>query len=164
MLSIILAMAENRVIGRGGDLPWHLPEDLKHFKRTTAGHTVIMGRRTWESLGPRERPLPGRRNIVVTRQTEYHTPGAEVVHSFRKALHLAHHDDEAFILGGGEIFREALPVADRIYLTLVHAEVAGDAFFPELDMTEWKLVDERRHPADDRNEYAMTFRVYERGK
>ena len=160
-VSLIAAMAENRVIGRDNTLPWHLPDDLKRFKQRTEGHVVIMGRKTFESFG---RPLPDRRSIVVTRNREYRPQGAEVVHGLDQALAIARDagEAEAFILGGAEIYGLALPQADRIYLTVVHAEVAGDTFFPELDAARWKLVEDERHEADDRHAHAFTFRCYDR--
>lgn len=159
-VSCIVAMAENRVIGVGGRLPWHLPNDLQHFKRTTLGHTVIMGRKTWESVG---RPLPGRTNVVITRQDGYRVaPGVHVVHSLTEALEHAEGGEEAFVIGGGEVFEMALPRCDRVYMTVVHAVLEGDTVFPEATPGEWQLVAEERHTADERNEYPHTFRVYER--
>ena len=155
------AMAENGVIGRDNTLPWHLPEDLARFKRRTEGHVVIMGRRTFESVG---RPLPNRRSIVITRKRDYHPPGAEIARSLAEALERARESkqDEVFILGGAEIYALALPDVDRLELTIVHADVSGDTFFPECDLGEWTLIDEQRHEADDRHAYAFSFRTYER--
>lgn len=152
-------MAENRVIGKDGRVPWHLPADMKHFKTLTTGHAVIMGRKTFDTL---DRPLVNRRNIVVTRNRDYRAPGAEVADSLDAALDVAKGDDEIFIAGGEDIYRLALPRADRIYLTLVHATVEGDAHFPEFDTAEWELVDEERHERDARHAFAFTFRRYER--
>ena len=160
MLTLIAAVSENGVIGRGGRVPWHLSDDLRRFKRVTGGHTVIMGRRTFESIG--EEPLPGRRNIVVTRQADYSPRGVIVAHSLGHALEEAGSDESVFVVGGGEIYREALPHADRLDLTIVHAEVEGDAFFPEFDESGWRLVSDERHEADGRNEFPHSFRVYER--
>lgn len=164
MLTLIVAMSENHVIGRDGGLPWHLPADLAHFKRVTAGHAVIMGRRTFESIG---RPLPGRYNIVITRNPDYTVDGATVARSLDEAITAARDMDqsaeqEVFILGGEAVYRQALPRAERIYLTLVHAHVDGDTRFPALVPDEWRLVEEWTRPADDRNAYAMTFRRLER--
>lgn len=175
MLSLIAAMSENRVIGRDGDLPWHLPADLKHFKATTRGHPVIMGRKTFESL---DRPLPNRTNIVITRNPNYDVDGVIVVRSLDEALRVAEkqHDGaeptrsdddgdrepEIFILGGEEIFRQALCRADRLYLTIVHAELDGDTFFPEIDEASWRTTDESHHPADEKNEHACTFQTLDR--
>lgn len=161
MISLIAAMSENRVIGRDGGLPWHLPADLKHFQQTTMGHPVIMGRRTFESLG---RPLPGRTNIIVTRNPDYELDDAIVVRSLDEAIQAAEDDDpeEIFILGGEEIFRQALPRAQRMYLTLVQAEFDGDVMFPEFNAGEWRTVEQREHPADEKNKYACTFQTIER--
>ncbi len=160
-LSIIAAMAENRVIGLGNALPWHLPEDLKRFKRLTTGHTVIMGRRNYESIG---RPLPGRRNIVVTRRTGYEAPGCVVVHSLDEALLAAGNDPEVFVIGGAELYTQLLPRTQRLYLTLVHATVPGDTYFPEFDWTEWQETARERHAADARHAHAYSFVVLERKK
>lgn len=153
-------MAENRVIGRDGAVPWHLPVDMRHFKALTTGHTVIMGRKTFESLG---RPLPNRRNVVLTRDPAYRAPaGVVVVHTLDAALAAAEADSEVFVAGGEGIYRLALPRADRLYLTVVHARIEGDTFFPEFDVAEWKLVREERHEPDDRHEHPFSFRLYER--
>jgi dihydrofolate reductase len=152
-------MAENRVIGNAGALPWHLPADMRHFKETTTGHAVIMGRKTWETFGG---ALPSRRNVVVTRQTEYAAAGAEVVHTLDDALALVVDDPEVFVAGGEEIYRLALPRAHRIHLTVVHVSVEGDAIFPEFAMTEWELRHDVRFPADERHRFAYSFRRYER--
>lgn len=159
-VSCIAAMSENRVIGAGGGLPWRLPSDLKHFRRTTMGHAVIMGRRTWESIG---RPLPGRTSIVLTRRTDYSVPeGVLVAASLPDAIALAGADDEAFVVGGGVVFAGAMESCDRLYLTVIHADVAGDTLFPAVEEGIWNLVSEDRREADDRNPHAHTFRVYER--
>ncbi len=160
MLSLIAAMSENRVIGVDGDLPWRLPDDMKHFMCTTRGHAVIMGRKTWESM---DGPLSNRTNIVITRQEKYEADGATVVHSLPEALRIAPTTiDESFVIGGEAIFRDALPLADRIYLTLVHAEFQGDAFFPEFAQEHWRIVDEQHHSADERHEHSFTIRTFER--
>ncbi|SEL08720.1 dihydrofolate reductase [Parapedobacter koreensis] len=159
IISAIVAAAENNAIGKGNELLWHLPNDLRFFKQTTSGHTVIMGRKTYESVG---KPLPNRRNIVITRQPEYVLKGAEVVHSLDEALQRCTGDGEVFIVGGAEIYRQALPVTDRIYLTRVHATLAGDAYFPELDKPDWALVSAERHEPDERHAYGYTFMYYER--
>ncbi len=132
---LIAAVASNRVIGTGGQLPWHLPEDLKHFKALTLGHPVIMGRRTWESLG---KPLPGRENIVVTRRTDYEAPGASVACSLDAALALCAGQAMAFVIGGGELYRAALPCADSLVLTEIERDFEGDARFPEFDRSVWR--------------------------
>jgi dihydrofolate reductase len=159
ILSLIVAAAENGVIGAAGDLPWRLPDDLKRFKALTLGHPVLMGRRTWESIG---RALPGRRSIVVTRNRGFRAEGAVVVHSLDDGLAACGDAEEAFVIGGAGLFREALPRADRLYLTRVHARVEGDVSLPELDLTRWELAREERHPADDRHRYAFSFLDYRR--
>ena len=159
LVSAIVAAAENNAIGKDNQLLWHLPNDLRFFKRTTSGHTVIMGRKTYESVG---RPLPNRRNVVITRQPDYAIAGAEVFHSLDDALDSCTDGTEVFVVGGAEIYQRALPVVDRIYLTRVHAAIPGDSFFPELDKQTWRLVSEDRHPADERHAYGYTFMVYER--
>ncbi|MCH8921850.1 MAG: dihydrofolate reductase [Planctomycetes bacterium] len=159
MLSVIVAMSENRLIGRGGDLPWHLSADLRRFRRLTTGHAIIMGRKTYESIG---RPLLERRSIVITRQADYMAEGIETAGSFNAALALVAGDEEAFVIGGAEVFREALPRAGRLYLTLVHAELEGDVYLPPFDKDEWTLTSEERNAADERNDFDYSFLVYER--
>ncbi len=140
-------------------MPWHLPEDLAHFKRTTLGHPVIMGRRTWESIG---RPLPGRRNIVVSRTPGFRPPGAEAASSLEDAWRAAAGSDEAFVIGGAQLYAQALPQADRIYLTDIVAEVPGDTFFPDLEPGRWRETVLGECPADDRNRFALRFLLLER--
>ena len=135
---IIAAVANNRVIGRDNHLIWNIPEDMAHFKTLTAGHTVIMGRKTWESLPPRFRPLPGRRNIVVTRQTEFAAPGAELATSLESALDLAKDDETVFIIGGAEIYKQAMSFADRLEITEVDLSPQGDSWFPEIAAVNWQ--------------------------
>jgi dihydrofolate reductase len=161
VVSLIVAVSENGVIGRAGGLPWRLSADLKHFKKTTMGHHLIIGRRTWDEVG---KPLPGRTMVVVTRSRRFAPAGVRVAHSLKEALDLARNDDEPFIGGGAHIYRMALEndLVDRIYLTRVHADVEGDTFFPDLDLDEWELVSEERHEADERDEHPYSFLVYER--
>jgi dihydrofolate reductase len=141
--SALVAMAKNRVIGRDNTLPWRLPADLARFKRLTMGHTLVMGRKTYESIG---RPLPGRRMVVITRQPGFHPEGVQVVHSLEEALAAAPAgEQELFIGGGAEIYRQAFPLTDRLYLTLIEREVEGDAYFPALDLSGWTLVEEEAH-------------------
>jgi len=156
--SLIVAMARNRVIGRGGRLPWRLPSDQQRFKALTTGHHIIMGRKTWDSIG---RPLPGRVSVVVTRNNAYAAAGATVVHSLPEALALSRGDPEAFVIGGEELYREALPLAERIYLTELEDDYPGDAFFPPLAPAEWRVIQREQHPPQDA-EPAWTFVVYER--
>ncbi len=157
--SLIAAVAENGVIGRAGGLPWHLPDDLKHFKRLTVDHTVIMGRKTFDEV---KRPLPNRRNVVISRDPTFHPAGVTVVSSLLEALALGSSEDEVFVIGGGEIYRLAMPGADRLYLTIVHASVEGDTYFPGFDHQAWALEDEHHHPADERHPISFTFRTYQR--
>lgn len=157
-------MARNRVIGRANALPWRLPADMAHFKALTTGHPVLMGRKTYESLG---RPLPHRTNIVVTRDPRFEAAGCLVAHSVDAALTIAaRHTDpahpEVFVIGGAELYRQLLPYADRLYPTLVEADVEGDAWFPEFDWNEWRELDRRRHPADLKNSHPCAFITLER--
>ncbi|WP_300411946.1 dihydrofolate reductase [uncultured Alcanivorax sp.] len=164
-LSLMVAKASNRVIGRNNKLPWYLPNDLKYFKQVTFGKPVIMGRKTWDSLG---KPLPGRTNIVITRQAGFQAEGAKVVATLDEAVTLAENvafiegQDEAVVMGGAEIYALALPQADRLYLTEVHAEVDGDTWFPEYDTSEWKEIGREDFPAEGPNPYDYSFVVYER--
>ena len=157
-LALVVACAENRVIGRDGDLPWRLPDDLRRFRRLTTGHAILMGRRTWESLG---RPLPERRNVVVT-QARIEVAGVEAFSSLGAALEAVADDPEPFVIGGEALYAAALPQATRIHRTSVHAAVEGDAFFPEVDWKEWKRVFEEHHEADDQHAHAFSFETWER--
>lgn len=159
IVSLVAAMAENRVIGHSGGLPWHLPKDLQFFKKLTVDHTVIMGRKTFDEV---KRPLANRRNVVITRNPAFRPHGVTVVPSLEEALALGATEDEVFVIGGGEIYRLALPRADRIYLTVVHAVVEGDTYFPEFEGTAWVLEEEEHHEADAKHAYAFTFRTYSR--
>ena len=158
-ITLIVAMARNRAIGLDGEMPWHLPGELKHFKTTTMGKAIVMGRKTWESIG---RALPGRRNIVITRQQDFAAEGCDVVQSTDEAIVAAGDVDEIMVIGGSEVYALFLPVAQRLYLTRVHADVNGDAFFPVVDEDEWQLVSDEAHAADSRNEFDFSFRIYER--
>ncbi len=158
-VSLIVAMAQNGVIGRGNALPWHLPEDLKRFKATTMGKPMLMGRRTFESIG---RALPGRLNLVLTRDRRWCAAGVGVVHSVEEALARAGEAEELMVIGGAEIYRLVMPFARRIYLTHVQADVAGDTFFPAFDPTQWVDVQCDAYPADERNSYPVTFVTLER--
>jgi dihydrofolate reductase len=152
-------MAENGVIGRENTIPWHLPADLNRFRQRTTGHHIIMGRTTFESIG---RPLPGRTSIVITHTLDFDPEGAHAAPNLDNALRLAEADDEVFVIGGAQIYRLALPRADRLYLTIVHAAVPGDTYFPPFDPDDWRLVEDERHAADDRHAYPYSFRTYER--
>jgi len=154
-ISLVVAMADNRVIGRDNTLPWHLPADLQHFKRITMGKPILMGRRTWESIG---RPLPGRTSIVITRDAAYAAPGCIVAHSVEAALQAAADcADEAMVIGGAEFYGQLLPRADTLYLTRIQADFEGDTFFPELDESEWREVERSDCEPDDRNPYRYSF-------
>ncbi len=159
-------MAENGVIGRENQLPWRLSADLQRFKKLTMGHTIIMGRKTYESIG---RPLPGRRTIVVSRNPAYRADGLEVVGSLPAAIQLATSavaegaaNAEQFIVGGSELFRLALPLAQRLYLTRVQATVAGDVYFPPIDWSNWQRAEQIEHSADEKNQFAYSFETYDR--
>jgi dihydrofolate reductase len=159
-ISIIVAMTADRVIGRDNTLPWRLPADLRRFKRLTLGHHLVVGRKTWESIG---RPLPGRKMVVITRQRKFRADGVEVVHSIDDALAVARKngEDEVFIAGGEEIYRQTLARAHRLYLTRVHATIEGDAFFPEYDAAAWTEVEREDRAADEKNPHAFSFVTYE---
>jgi dihydrofolate reductase len=158
-LALIAALDRNGLIGRDNALPWHLPADLQHFKRTTLGKPILMGRKTWESLG---RPLPGRHNIVLTRDPGYRVEGATVVTSLDAALAAAGDADEVMVIGGAALYATLLPRADRLYLTRIDAAFAGDAWFPEIALDEWREVARETHAPDERNPYPYTFVTLER--
>ena len=159
MISLVVAAADNDVIGRDGGLPWRLPADLRHFRELTMGKPIVMGRLTWESIG---RPLPGRQNIVMTRQIAYTAEGADVVATAEEAVAAAGDADEIMVIGGAQVYAEFLPGAGRIYLTRVHAEPAGDVRFPPVDKAEWRETSREAHGADAKHEYAFSFLVLER--
>lgn len=156
LVSAIAAMAENRVIGFENELPWYLPADLQHFKSITSGHPILMGRKTFESIG---RPLPNRTNIVLTRDKKYKADGCIVVTSISEAVTKAEeiNSKEIFIIGGAEVYNQLLPSIERLYLTIVHADCEGDTFFPELDLAEWREVNREAFDEDDDNEFPYTF-------
>lgn len=160
-ISLIAAVADNGVIGRDGQLPWHLSDDLKRFKQRTMNHTVVMGRKTWESIG---RPLPGRSIVVISRQTGYSAEGVRVLPSFNDAIQFAagKADEEMFVCGGAEIYRLALPQADRLYLTRVHADCRGDTHFPDVCWEDWELTNSEAHAADEANDHPFTLEVFQR--
>lgn len=158
-LSAICAMSENRVIGCQNQLPWHLPADLKHFKKITLGHPIILGRKTYESIG---RALPERCNIVITQDTHFQAPGCVVVNSIETALLAVAYSDEAFVIGGALLYQQLLPKVSRLYLTEIHQFFEGDAYFPELDMSEWHEVTREDHTKDAQNSYDYSFIVLER--
>lgn len=164
-LFIVVAMAENRTIGKENGLPWRLSEDLKYFKKVTMGHPIIMGRKTFDSIG---RPLPGRRNIVVTRQQEWSHEGTDVVHDLGSAISLATQIaqadgmNQAMLIGGAELYTQAIASCSRLYLTEVHAKVEGDAHFPDFDINDWQESSRIRHEAEGENPYAYSFVVLDR--
>ncbi len=166
-LAMIVAMAQNRVIGINNKLPWYLPEDLRYFKAITMGKAIIMGRKTHDSIG---KPLPGRTNIIITRDTGYSVQGCTVVHSLDEALAQAENvgiisgQDEAIVIGGEQVYQLALPRADRLYLTRVHADIRGDALFPEFDSREWQEVSSKSFRAEGPNPYDYSFIVLDRVK
>ena len=159
LISLLVAMAKNRVIGVENRIPWHLPDELRSFKKLTMGHHIVMGRKTYESIN---RLLPGRTTVIVTRQRDYRVEGAIVAHTIEEALAAARGDDEIFVIGGADIFRETLPLADRIYLTVVDAEPAGDTFMPEFDASQWVQKSAEDHPADEKHAHAYRFTVLDR--
>jgi dihydrofolate reductase len=158
-VSLIVAVADNGVIGRENALPWHLPEDLKRFKRITLGKPIVMGRKTFESIG---KSLPGRLNIVVTRDADYRRDGVTVVHDVADALCAAGAAKEVMIIGGADLFRLFLPHATRAHITRVHGDVTGDVYWSALDTAEWRVVEREEFAADERHAYAMTFESWER--
>jgi dihydrofolate reductase len=158
-ISLIVAMAKNRVIGANQSIPWHLPGELKMFKAITMGHHMIMGRNTWESIN---RLLPGRTTVVVTRQRDYRVEGAIVAPTLDAALAACGNDSEIFVIGGAQLYEAALPRADRIYLTEIDAVVAGDTYMPEFDLREWRAHSVTDYPADEKNPYRYTLTVLDR--
>jgi len=157
-VSIVVAAAQNGVIGRDNDLPWRLPADLVHFKRLTMGHPIVMGRKTFESIG---RPLPGRQNIVITTDKDFQAGGCIIAHTIEEALQAAKAANEVFIIGGSSIFDAAMPLVDKIYLTRVLADVEGDRYF-NFESKKWKLIKSEKHPADAKNQYDYEFQIWER--
>ena len=160
MISLIAAVAQNRALGKDGQLLWHLPEDMRYFRETTRGKPVIMGRKTWESLPDVFRPLRGRRNIVISRNPAYDAPGATLAGSLEEAVRLAQDDAEVFVIGGAEIYRQALPLAQRLYLTEVARDFDADAFFPEFSASDWTEIS--RSTAKNGAGLDFTFAVYQR--
>ncbi|MDG4811810.1 type 3 dihydrofolate reductase [Hydrogenovibrio sp. 3SP14C1] len=154
-LSLIAAMDKNRVIGADNDMPWHLPDDLKFFKANTLNKPVVMGRKTFESIG--SRPLPNRRNLVITRNADYEAKGVEVFHSVEEALKTCSSDEEVIIMGGGQLYAQMMPFANKLYVTLVEADVEGDTIFPEWLAEEWQEISKERHDKDERHAYAFEF-------
>jgi dihydrofolate reductase len=160
ILSLVAAIGKNNELGKNGALLWHMPADMKHFKEITSGHTVVMGRKTYESIG---KPLPNRRNIVVTRDTNYTAEGVEIVHSVKTAIEKVKNENEVFIIGGTEIYKQFMPQANRLYITHVDASDAkANAFFPEIIPMVWNETSHEEHPADEKNPHAYVFSIYEK--
>jgi dihydrofolate reductase len=157
MISLLWAMDKNRGIGLNNELPWRLPEDLKYFKRVTMGKPIAMGRKTYDSIG---RPLPGRENIVITRRQGLTIEGCTVIHDVKELV--KREEDELFVIGGAEIFKEILPYADRLYITEIYEEFEADTFFPEIDMSDWELIESNPGIKDEKNPYDYVFFVYQR--
>lgn len=164
IISLIAAVAQNRVIGKENDLPWRLPDDMRFFMQTTSGHHVLMGRKNYDSLLPKFKPLPNRTNIVVTRQKDFEATGCVVVNSIEKGIEIAraNNEQELFVIGGEQIFTQSLEKADYLYLTEIHAEIMGDTYFPVFDPNEWIEVSRKPHKADERHRYSFDFVVYKR--
>jgi len=161
-LSLIVAMSENRVIGRDGQMPWHLSDELKRFRKLTTGHTIVMGRKTHESIG---RALPDRRNIVVSRNPDYQpAEGTEVATSVDEAMQMTAGEKKVFITGGATLYEQCMSRADELHLTIIHEQFEGDTFLPEMDMSQWHLVSEESHEIDEKHLYRYTCYVYERAK
>lgn len=154
IISLIAALTPEHVIGNNQSLPWHLPADLKHFKSVTLGKSIIMGRKTFESI---KKPLPGRHNIIISHQKQFAAPGAHVVHNLNEALNLAKNETEVFIIGGATLYEQTLPLAHFLYLTLIHATIAGDVYFPFFNRNEWEEIDCQHFSADEQNAYSMSF-------
>lgn len=155
-LTLIAAAAENNALGKDNDLVWHLPDDFKRFKQITSGHYIIMGRKTFESF---PKPLPNRTHVIITRQKDYKAEGCIVVNSLYAAIDTCPQDEEVFIIGGGEIYKQSIERADKIELTRVHTTVEADAFFPEIDSNEWELINEEYHPKDDKHKFDFTYKT-----
>jgi dihydrofolate reductase len=158
-ISAICAMSENRVIGNQNKLPWHLPADLQHFKKVTLGKPILLGRKTYESIG---RPLPDRCNVVITRDMQFQAPGCLVVNSIEHALKAVAYSDEVFIIGGALLYHQTLAMTQRLYLTLIHQDFEGDTFFPDISLQEWAETERIHHEADDKNPYAYSFIVLDK--
>jgi dihydrofolate reductase len=163
MLSLIVATSENNVIGHLNKIPWYMPRDLKHFSSVTKGHTVIMGRNTYESIFARlGKPLPDRNNIVVTRNADFKAPGCTIAHSLEEGLKIAPKSEEIFVIGGSQLYAEALPKADKVYRTLIHTTIDGDAFFPALNPIEWQKVESKFEAKDDKNPFSADYEIHAR--
>ncbi|WP_332695790.1 dihydrofolate reductase [Halalkalibacter lacteus] len=161
MISFVVAMDRNRLIGKENQLPWHLPADLAYFKRVTTGHTIVMGRKTYESIG---RPLPKRKNVVLTRSEGYEAEGCEVVHDIEDVLQMAKQEKECFVIGGTEVFRLFWDYVDRLYVTYIDETFDGDTYFPKIEEEQWEIASVEMGKVDEKNRYPHEFRTYERKK
>ena len=161
-ISMIVAVSKNNVIGKNNSLAWHLPDDMNYFSNMTKGHSIIMGRKNWESIPEKYRPLPNRKNIVVTRNKEFQDNGATVVNSIEKAIKVsrASEDEEIFIIGGGEIYKLGFKYVDKLYITEIYAEVDGNTYFPEWNKRDWKEISRISHPSDEKHEYSFDYVIY----
>ena len=157
MITLIAAVSENNALGKDNQLLWHLPDDFKRFKNITSGHHIIMGRKTFESF---PKPLPNRTHVIITRQKDYQSEGCLIVDSFAKAISVCPKDEELFIIGGGEIYNQSIEMADKLDITRVHHTFDADTFFPEIDLTKWKLTSEEYHPKDEKHRFDFTFETY----
>jgi dihydrofolate reductase len=164
MVSLIAAVSKNNVIGKNNDLPWHLPNDMKYFMQTTKGHCVLMGRKNYESLPEKFRPLPNRTNILITRQADFDAPGCAIFNKIEQGIAYAKEkgETELFIIGGAEIYSATLPIADKLYLTEINATIEGDTFFPQIDKTKWRETSRTLNNADDKHKFMFDFVVYEK--
>ena len=163
-ISLIAALSKNRVIGKNNDLPWHLPDDMKYFMQTTKGHHVIMGRKNYDSIPEKFRPLPNRINIVVTRQKDFSAPNCTIVNSIDQGIVIANEagESETFIIGGAQIYKEGMALTQRMYLTEIQAEIQGDTYFPEIDFSKWVEVSRIHHTMDERHKFKFDFVIYDR--
>jgi dihydrofolate reductase len=158
MLTLIAAASENNALGKDNDLVWHLPDDFKRFKALTSGHYIIMGRKTFESF---PKPLPNRTHVIITKQNDYEAPeGCIVVNSLKKAIEVCPENEEVFIVGGGQIYKQSIEIADKIELTRVHTIIEADAFFPEIDETVWEIIQSEYHPKDEKHKYDFTYLTF----
>ena len=164
IISLIAALSQNHVIGKNNDLPWHLPDDMKYFMQTTKGHHVIMGRKNYQSIPEKFRPLPNRVNIVVTRQRNFEAHGCHIVHSLAEAIAQAKeaNETEVFLIGGSEIYQAGIEIANQLYLTEIKADLEGDVYFPNFNRSEWKETSRKSHPIDPHHAYEFDFVVYQR--
>ena len=161
IISIIVAITENNIIGWNNEMPWHLPADLKYFRQKTTGHYIVMGRKTFESIGG-GRPLPNRTSIIITSQQDYKAEGCLIAHSLDEAIAMAEGQDELFIIGGKQVYNQALSIANKMYLTRIHTSIDGDTSFPNYDFSQWEMTSYKEQEADEKNAYAMSFLVFEK--